>query len=97
MVAILFICILNIFYDGEINTYIQYIHTSKWLEPYVELNTHIGTEAKKDGDRDGKVLYKLMNNAIHILLYLSNLVAKAPGLNIGKKLSNLHSNHEAFN
>ena len=29
--------------------------------------------------------------------YISNLVAKAAGLNLGKKLSNLLSNHEALN
>ena len=34
---------------------------------------------------------------LHIFLYISNLVAKAPGLYLGKKLSNLLSNHEALN
>ena len=34
---------------------------------------------------------------IHIFIYISNLVAKAPGLNLGKKLRNLLSNHEALN
>ena len=29
--------------------------------------------------------------------YISNLVAKAPGLNLGKKLSSLLSNREALN
>ena len=33
---------------------------------------------------------------LHIF-YLSNLVAKAPGLSFGKKLSNLLSNGEALN
>ena len=34
-----------------------------WLKPYIEFNTQkrIGTE--KNGDKDGKALYKLMNNA----------------------------------
>ena len=34
-----------------------------WFKPYIEFNTQkiIGTE--KNGDKDGKALYKLMNNA----------------------------------
>ena len=31
------------------------------------------------------------------LFYISNLVAKAPGLNLSKKLTNLLSNQEASN
>ena len=29
--------------------------------------------------------------------YVSNLVAKVPGFTLGKKLSNMFSNHEALN
>ena len=35
------------------------------LKPYIEFNTHKRIEAEKNGDRDGKALYKLMNNAIY--------------------------------
>ena len=31
------------------------------------------------------------------VFYISNLVAKVPGLDFGKRLSNLLSNHEALN
>ena len=37
---------------------------SKWLKPYIESNTKKRIEAEKNGDKDGKALYKLMNNAI---------------------------------
>ena len=33
----------------------------------------------------------------YIFFYISNLVAKAPGLNLGEKVSNLLSDHEALN
>ena len=32
---------------------------------------------------------------LHVF-YISNLVAKAPGLDLGKKISNMLSNHEAL-
>ena len=39
---------------------------SLWLKPYVEFNTQKRIEAeKKNGDKDGKVLYKFMNNAVY--------------------------------
>ena len=38
---------------------------SQWLKQYVELNTQKVTEAEKNGDKDGKALYKLMNNAVY--------------------------------
>ena len=38
---------------------------SQWLKEYVEFNTHKKIEAEKNGDKDGKVLYKLMNNAVY--------------------------------
>ena len=38
---------------------------SEWLEQYFEFNTQKRIEQKKKGDKDGKVLYKLMNNAVY--------------------------------
>ena len=38
---------------------------SNWLKPYVEFNTHKRIKAKKNGDKDGKALYKLMNNVAY--------------------------------
>ena len=37
------------------------------------------------------------NFDLHIFFNISNLVAKTPDLNLGKKLSNLLSNHEVLN
>ena len=37
---------------------------SQWLKQYVEFNTQKKIEAEKNGDKDGKVLYKLMNNVV---------------------------------
>ena len=37
---------------------------SRQLKPYVKFNTQKGIEAEQNGDKDGKVLYKLMNNAM---------------------------------
>ena len=36
---------------------------SKCLKPYIEFNTQKIIEAEKTGDKDGKALYKLINNA----------------------------------
>ena len=38
---------------------------SQWLKPYVEFNTQKRIEAEKNGDKDGKTLYKLMSNAVY--------------------------------
>ena len=38
---------------------------SQWLKPFVEFNTHKRIEAEKNGDKDEKVLYKLINNAVY--------------------------------
>ena len=38
---------------------------SKWLKSYFEFNTWKITEAEKNRDKDGKALYKSMNNAIY--------------------------------
>ena len=35
------------------------------LKPYIEFNTHKIIEAEKSNDKDGKALYKLINNAIY--------------------------------
>ena len=37
---------------------------SRQLKPYVKFNTQKGIETEQNGDKDGKVLYKLMNNAM---------------------------------
>ena len=34
---------------------------SQWLKQYVEFNTQERIEAEKNGNKDGKALYKLMN------------------------------------
>ena len=41
------------------------LNQSQWLKPYIEWNTHKQIEADKNGDKDTKVLYKLMNNAVY--------------------------------
>ena len=38
---------------------------SKCLKPYIEFNTQKIIEAEKTGDKDGKALYKLINNAVY--------------------------------
>ena len=38
---------------------------SQWIKPYIEFNTRKTIEAEKNGDKDGKALYKLMNNAVY--------------------------------
>ena len=38
---------------------------SQWLKPYIEFNTQKRIEAEKKNDKDGKALYKLINNAIY--------------------------------
>ena len=38
---------------------------SQWLKPYVEFNTQKIIETEKNGDKDGKALYILMNNAVY--------------------------------
>ena len=40
-------------------------HQSQWLKPYIEFNRQKRIEAEKNNDKDGKGLYKLMNNAIY--------------------------------
>ena len=38
---------------------------SQRLKPYAELNTQKRIEAVKNGGKDGKALYKLMNNGVY--------------------------------
>ena len=38
---------------------------SIWLKQNVEFNTQKRIEAEKNGDKDGKELYKLMNKAVY--------------------------------
>ena len=38
---------------------------SQWLKPYIEFDTQKRIEAEKNRCRDGKALYKLMNNAVY--------------------------------
>ena len=38
---------------------------SQWLKPYIEFNTQKRIEVEKNNDKDGKPLYKLMNNAMY--------------------------------
>ena len=38
------------------------INQSLWLKPYIEFKTQKRTEPEKNGDRVGKLWYKLMNN-----------------------------------
>ena len=47
------------------NTSRNRINQSQLLKQYVEFSTQKGTEAEKNGDKDRKILYKLMNNAVY--------------------------------
>ena len=38
---------------------------SQWLKQYVEFNTQKRIEAEKNGDKDRKAFYKLINNAVY--------------------------------
>ena len=38
----------------------------QWLQSYVEFNTQKLIEVENHGDKYGKVLYKLINNAHHL-------------------------------
>ena len=37
----------------------------QWLKPDIKFNTQKWIEAEKNNDKDGKTLYKLMNNAVY--------------------------------
>ena len=38
---------------------------SQWLKQYIKFNAQKRIEAKKNNDKDGKALHKLMNNAMY--------------------------------
>ena len=40
---------------------------SQWSKPYIEFNTQERIEAEKNGDKDGKALYNLMNNVVYCI------------------------------
>ena len=40
-------------------------NTSQWLKQYVDFNTQKRIEAEKNGEKEGKVSYKLMNNDLY--------------------------------
>ena len=48
----------------NLKLYLEF-NQSQWLKQYVEFNTHKRIEAEKNGDKDGKALYKLKNNAVY--------------------------------
>ena len=41
------------------------INQSQWIKQVVEFNTQKWIEAAKNGGKDGKALYKWMNNAVY--------------------------------
>ena len=41
------------------------LNQSQRLKPYIEFNTQKKNKCRKNDDKDGKVLYKLMNNAVY--------------------------------
>ena len=41
------------------------LNQSQWLKPYIKFNTQKKIEAEKNKDKDGKALYKLVNNAVY--------------------------------
>ena len=41
------------------------LNQSQWLKPYVEFNKQKRIEAERNGDKDEKALYKLVNNAVY--------------------------------
>ena len=40
-------------------------HQSKWLKPYTESNARKVIKVEKNSNKDGKVMSKLMNNAVY--------------------------------
>ena len=38
---------------------------SQWLKPYVEFNTEKIIEVEKSGVKDGRALYKIINNSVY--------------------------------
>ena len=57
------------FFDKEkyvlkINRVLEF-NQSQWVKPYVEFNTRKRIETGENGDKDGKALYKLLNNVVY--------------------------------
>ena len=50
----------------KLKKYILEFNQSQWLRSYVEFNTLKRLEAKKNWNKDGKALLKLMNNAVYV-------------------------------
>ena len=48
----------------KIQRVLEFNH-SQWLKLHIELNTEKSIEEGKNGGKDGKAFYKLMNNAIY--------------------------------
>ena len=48
---------------------------SQWFKPYVEFNSQ-KMEIEKNGEQDGKALYKLMNNAVSQPAFTCSKLAK---------------------
>ena len=45
--------------------YVLEFNQSQWLKQFIKFNTQKKIEAGKKNDKDGKALYKLINNAIY--------------------------------
>ena len=41
------------------------LNQSQWLKQYVQFNTQKRIKVEKNGEKDGKALYKLINNAVY--------------------------------
>ena len=50
----------------EKNCCVLVFNQSQWLTQYIEFNKEKKIEAEKSGQKDGKALYKLMNNAGYV-------------------------------
>ena len=52
----------------------------QWLKPYIQFNIPKRIEAEENNDKDGKMFYKLMNNAIYgkIMKNLRNRINLKP-------------------
>ena len=48
------------------NTLCTAIQSIKLLKALAKFNTQKKTRAEKNGDKDGKALYKLMNNVVYV-------------------------------
>ena len=69
----------------------------QWLKQYVKFNTQKSIEAEKHGDKDGKALYKLMNNAVYrkTMQMLKNRIDVKLASN-KKKLFQMHAQSKLY-